>query len=61
MCRALVAIEFDILDVQASFKLSQNKDAQNRQGVIDGLSQLDTHESRVMVDLIQRAKPAIEQ
>ncbi len=61
MCKALVAIEFDILDVQASFKLSQNKDAQNRQGVIDGLSQLDTHESRVMTDLIQRTKAATEQ
>lgn len=54
MCQALVAIDLQVIDIQASFKLSQNKDAQNRQGVIDGLSQLNTHESDTMAKLVAK-------
>lgn len=53
MCQALVAINLDVIDIQAAFKLSQNKDAQNRQGIIDGLSRLNTHESQMMAALVQ--------
>ncbi|WP_294033391.1 hypothetical protein [uncultured Moraxella sp.] len=43
-----------VIDIQASFKLSQNKDAQNRQGAIDGLSGLNTHESDTMAKLVAK-------
>ena len=56
MCQALVAINLDVIDIQAAFKLSQNKDAQNRQGIIDGLSRLNTHESQMMAALVAIAE-----
>ncbi|WP_162816783.1 FMN-binding negative transcriptional regulator [Moraxella canis] len=58
MCQALAAINLDVIDIQAAFKLSQNKDAQNRQGIIDGLSRLNTHESQMMAALVQQQRGA---
>lgn len=56
MCKALVAIEFDIVDIKAAFKLSQNKSDENRAGVVAGLQALDTHDARIMADLVKAAK-----
>lgn len=56
MCTALVAFEMSIVDMQAQFKLSQNKSDENRQGVIDGLGQLDTDAARQMAMLVKHAK-----
>lgn len=56
MCKALVAIEFDIVDIKAAFKLSQNKSDENRAGVVAGLQALDTHDARIMADLVMAVK-----
>ena len=53
MCRAIVGIRVDITDVQAQFKLSQNKSAENRAGVVTGLKQLGTFEAGKMAMLVE--------
>lgn len=53
MCRAIIGIRVDITDVQAQFKLSQNKSAENRTGVVAGLKQLGTFEADKMVMLVE--------
>lgn len=55
MCRAIVGIRVDITDVQAQFKLSQNKTAENRVGVVAGLKQLKTTKANEMAALIEKA------
>ena len=55
MCRAIVGIRVDITDVQAQFKLSQNKTAENRVGVVAGLKQLKTTKTNEMAALIEKA------
>ncbi|ALF58884.1 hypothetical protein AOC03_01490 [Psychrobacter urativorans] len=54
MCRAIVGIRVDITDVQAQFKLSQNKTVENRVGVIAGLKGLGTFEADKMVMLVEK-------
>ncbi len=54
MCRAIVGIRVDITNVQVQFKLSQNKTAENRAGVIAGLKQLRTAKADDMAALIQK-------
>lgn len=55
MCRAIVGIRVDITYVQAQFKLSQNKTAENRVGVVAGLKQLKTTKANEMAALIEKA------
>lgn len=52
MCRAIVGIRIDISKVQAQFKLSQNKTAENQAGVVNGLKQLGTIKADEMAALI---------
>ena len=52
MCRAIVGVRIDINKVQAQFKLSQNKTAENRTGVIIGLQQLKTAKADEMAALL---------
>ena len=52
LCRAIVGIRVDITDVQAQFKLSQNKTADNRAGVVAGLRQCKTAKADAMAALI---------
>ncbi|ERL55440.1 FMN-binding negative transcriptional regulator [Psychrobacter aquaticus] len=55
LCRAIVGIRVDITDVQAQFKLSQNKTADNQAGVIAGLKQLKTAKADKMAKLVKKA------
>jgi transcriptional regulator len=52
LCRAIVGIRINITDVQAQFKLSQNKTAENRAGIIAGLGRLRTEKADEMAKLI---------
>ncbi|MFB6349311.1 FMN-binding negative transcriptional regulator [Moraxella sp. ZJ142] len=54
MCDALVAIDLEILDIAAQFKLSQNKPPENQAGVIAGLNQLATPEAVQMANLVAK-------
>ena len=54
LCRAIVGIRVDITAVQAQFKLSQNKTAENRVGVIAGLKELRTTKANEMAALIEK-------
>ena len=54
MCRAIVGIRVDITDVQAQFKLSQNKTVENRVGVVAGLKGLGTFEADKMAMLVEK-------
>ncbi|WP_435980565.1 FMN-binding negative transcriptional regulator [Psychrobacter sp. DM4] len=54
MCRAIVGIRVNITDVQAQFKLSQNKTVENRTGVVAGLKQLGTFEAGKMAMLVDK-------
>lgn len=53
LCRAIVGIRINITDVQAQFKLSQNKTAENRAGIIAGLGRLQTEKADEMAKLIE--------
>ena len=52
LCRAIVGIRVDITDVQAQFKLSQNKTADNKAGVVAGLKRCKTAKADAMAALI---------
>lgn len=53
LCRAIVGIRLDVTDIQAQFKLSQNKSAENKAGVVAGLKQLKTTRADEMAALIE--------
>ena len=48
MCQAIVGFELKIESIQAQFKLSQGKVAENITGVINGLEQLNTNDAAAM-------------
>ena len=48
MCRGIISFKLTIDSIQAQFKLSQNKTAENIAGVIKGLEQLNTNDAAVM-------------
>lgn len=52
LCRAIVGIRISITDIQAQFKLSQNKTVENRAGVLAGLQQCNTVKADAMAKLI---------
>ena len=52
LCRAIVGIRISITDIQAQFKLSQNKTVENRAGVLAGLQQCNTAKADAMAKLI---------
>lgn len=52
LCRAIVGIRVHITNVQAQFKLSQNKTADNRAGVVAGLKRCKTAKADAMAALI---------
>ena len=61
MCRAIVGIRVNIKDVQAQFKLSQNKTAENRVGVVAGLKQLGTAKADEMATLVEKVNQNLTQ
>lgn len=52
MCRAIVGVKLRIEHIEAKFKLSQNKSTDNRQGVVTGLTRLDTAAATHMARLL---------
>ena len=50
LCNGIIGFKLTIDSVEAQFKLSQNKSAENIRGVIKGLNQLHTLKARVMAD-----------
>lgn len=52
LCRAIVGIRIDITNIDAQFKLSQNKTAENKAGVVAGLKQLGTARADEMATLV---------
>ena len=48
MCRGIIGFRLSIDSIQAQFKLSQNKNVKNMNGVINGLEQLNTNSAVTM-------------
>ncbi len=54
LCEALIMFKISIKTMQAKFKLSQNKSAENVQGVIHGLQAVQRPTANQMADLIEK-------
>lgn len=52
LCRGIVGIRLNIIEVQAQFKLSQNKTAANQAGVVTGLKRLGSAKADEMAALV---------
>jgi len=48
MTRGIMGVEIEITSLQGSWKASQNKTDNDRQGVVDGLSQEDSSQAKAM-------------
>ncbi len=55
LCKAIVGIKFEIIDVNAQFKLSQNKDKETKANIVQNLRQLNTNASQRMASQIEKA------
>ncbi len=53
--RGIVGLELPIRRLQGKWKVSQNRNEDDRKGVIEGLAELDTPESIAMKDLVEKA------
>lgn len=51
--KGIVGLELSIQRLEGKWKVSQNRTASDRKGVIEGLSKLDTPESRAMKTLVE--------
>jgi len=51
--RAIVGIEIEILDIKGKWKVSQNRNAADRAGVISGLDALGDEDSRAMAGIVR--------
>ena len=54
LLKAIVGIEFSITRIQGKWKMSQNQNAANRAGVINGLRNTDEAQAHTMADLIKQ-------
>jgi transcriptional regulator len=61
LLHGIVGFELPIQRLEGKWKVSQNRNERDRQGVIDGLTDLDTPDSLAMRDLVKRTsgKPTI--
>jgi transcriptional regulator len=59
MLNAIVGIELTITRIQAKWKVSQNRDAADREGVARGLSEKDSAERDERMSMIVRAGKGI--
>ena len=50
--KGIVGLELPITRLEGKWKVSQNRSARDKRGVIEGLATLDTAESRAMKDLV---------
>ena len=53
--RGIVGLELPIRRLEGKWKVSQNRNEADRQGVIEGLAELDTSESIAMKGLVEKA------
>lgn len=53
---AIVSFKFHIEKVDAKFKLSQNRVEEDRDGILDGLSQRTDDQSHAIIELMRRAE-----
>jgi transcriptional regulator len=51
--RAIVGIEIEILDIRGKWKVSQNRPAADRAGVVSGLDALGDEEARAMAAIVR--------
>jgi len=51
--RAIVGIEIEILDIRGKWKVSQNRPAADRAGVVAGLDAMGDEDSRAMARIVQ--------
>lgn len=58
MVRAVVGLEISIEQLQGKWKVSQNRPAQDRAGVVDGLKREGTDAALAMASLIEQSEPA---
>ncbi|MGA2711697.1 MAG: FMN-binding negative transcriptional regulator [Bryobacteraceae bacterium] len=56
MTKAIVGVEIAVERIEGKRKLSQNRSADDRQGVIAGLDELGSHASREMANLMRDLK-----
>lgn len=54
MCRAIIGFKLTIKSIQAQYKLSQNKTVENVEGVINGLSKLNTSRAKSMASKVDK-------
>jgi transcriptional regulator len=54
--RGIVGLELTIKRLEGKWKVSQNRNAEERKGVIEGLTRLNTPESVAMKNLVEDAK-----
>ena len=55
----IVGIELEIISIDGKFKLSQNRPAADRPGVIAGLSQSDSYEERALAALMSEDRKEV--
>ena len=51
--RAIVGIEIEIADIRGKWKTSQNRNAADREGVVEGLESLDDDDARAMAAIVR--------
>lgn len=55
MLKGIVGLEIPIRRLEGKWKVSQNRTDEDRKGVVEGLSKLNTKESLAMRDLVEKA------
>jgi transcriptional regulator len=55
MCRAITGIQVDLSRIEGKWKLSQNRDKDDRRGVVEGLRERGDAASLAMADLVEGA------
>jgi transcriptional regulator len=55
MLKGIVGLEIPIRRLEGKWKVSQNRTDEDREGVVEGLSKLNTKESLAMRDLVEKA------
>ncbi len=54
---AIIGVELTITGLEGKWKVSQNRSARDRQGVIEGLRNLDSSDAQRMADLMDSMVP----
>ncbi len=54
LCKAIIGFKLEIIEIQAQFKLSQNKDIATKTSVVKNLQQLNTDNSKRMAKQIEQ-------